>query len=237
MRMKLHKKMVDRMKAEGTMKQYMRLRRFFELYRDEKGEGFDPALHSRIAAAAFPPKDGSQPEFFNDPLFAEILSNWKNNKYPKPPDFDTYVSGATNFSKFKEEPSEELKAAAEEIKQSPKKVENLWHELVKQGSERKASPLEEVQWVYDNYPRELSQIDPASVPSSGAVGLLQYVKKDISNYGDFIRTGWFKLLPTKSELEYANRFKDSGQELNLLEEFERSLQLENESQVQTEDAA
>lgn len=227
----LHKKMVDRMKAEGTMKQYMRLRRFFEQHRDEKGEGFEPALISRIAGAALPPKDGSQPEFLNDPLFGEILSNWKNHKYPTPPDFDIYASGATNFSKFKEEPSEELKTAAADVAKAPKKVERDWMELVKGAGDRKATPLEEVQWAYDNYPRDLSQIDPATVPSSGAVGLLQYAKMD---YAGFLEKGWFKLLPSKSELEYASRFKDDGRDLGRVAEFMR---LENGPLSPTEEAA
>jgi hypothetical protein len=72
----------------------------------------------------------------------------------------------------------------------------------------------------------VKQIDPEDVPSTAALSILLWTQLSQSNFGDFLRTNHAKLLPSKQELEYQNRYQDTGQDLALLEEFERELEAE-----------
>jgi len=57
----------------------------------------------------------------------------------------------------------------------------------------------DTQWVYDNLPFRLSDVDLSTCPSSGAYALLQWAQLP-SNVADFYRI-WSKLLPTKQQHE------------------------------------
>ena len=71
--------------------------------------------------------------------------------------------------------------------------------------------------------RLLPSRDAKSAPNGGAVGLLAWVKISANNYGEFVRTLWTKLVPTKGHSESGPRFADDGRKtFPLLEEFEAS---------------
>lgn len=79
------------------------------------------------------------------------------------------------------------------------------------------------EWVFENAFSDAADIDVDSVPSRGAVGLLEWVQKGAANYSQFIATIWSKLLPTKGQLDAEARFADDGRvQLAMLDEFEAS---------------
>ena len=88
---------------------------------------------------------------------------------------------------------------------------------------KKAGVRAVAEWVFQNAFSEADEIAPDLVPSRGALGLLVWVQASPTNYSEFIRTIWAKLLPSKGQLESEARFNDDGREqLKLLEEFEAS---------------
>ena len=73
-----------------------------------------------------------------------------------------------------------------------------------------ASPRKVVEWVFDNL--LLDDLKPDDAPSPGAWALLQDLKKYPDLRKEFYRSIWSKLLPTKTELDAAERFSDDGRE-------------------------
>ena len=77
-----------------------------------------------------------------------------------------------------------------------------------------------------NYLVSVKNIVPDDVPSSGALSILSWVKLSSSNFGDFLRSNYTKIIPDKRELEHVARYKDTGQDLKLIEDFMRQLEAE-----------
>lgn len=223
----LQNKLVDRLKAEGKWRQYLALRSFL---RNRKA--VPEKLLSRAASWPFPPMDGSPPEYFAEPEWAEVEAKWRNGEYPKPPDFETYANGIINFSKFKEEPTTEAIEELENVKKVPKKWVNDWEGLAEQVAkvERSAAAnqVDVLNWVFDHCGLPVEAIDPADVPSVGAVRMLRHASSD-AGYRDFLGA-WIRLLPDRKTVEWESRFKDSGQDLGLLDEYEASLEQESQSE-------
>ena len=99
-----------------------------------------------------------------------------------------------------------------------------WGNLVeKMDLSKTCSTIHSVQWVYEQAILSPSQIDPASVPSKGALRMLMWVQASDSNYNEFIKSIWSKTIPSKTEIERAGRFSDDGRtQIALLDEFEGS---------------
>ncbi len=66
-------------------------------------------------------------------------------------------------------------------------------------------------------------IAPETVPSKAAVCKLSLVQESPANFAEFLRTFESKLLPDRKTVEYESRFKDRGQDLQLLDEEEEYL--------------
>ena len=62
----------------------------------------------------------------------------------------------------------------------------------------KKNLAKDTQWVYDNLPFDLADVDLPTCPSSGAYALLKWAR-DPENVGEFYKI-WAKLLPTKTQL-------------------------------------
>lgn len=73
-----------------------------------------------------------------------------------------------------------------------------------------ASPRKVVEWVFDNL--LVDGLKPDDAPSPGAWALLQDLKKYPDLRKEFYRSIWSKLLPTKTELDAAEKFSDDGRE-------------------------
>jgi hypothetical protein len=73
-----------------------------------------------------------------------------------------------------------------------------------------ASPRKVVEWVFDNL--LVDSLKPDDAPSPGAWALLQDLKQYPDLRKEFYRSIWSKLLPTKTELDAAEKFSDDGRE-------------------------
>lgn len=67
-----------------------------------------------------------------------------------------------------------------------------------------------IQWVFENLDVD---VEPASAPSAGAWSLLNSIRKDEQLRLEFYKGIWAKLLPTKQQLEAAERFTDDGRDV------------------------
>jgi hypothetical protein len=88
---------------------------------------------------------------------------------------------------------------------------------------KRASQVEEVQWVADNLAVE--DVSPDDAPSAKAWKLLEDVRALSSEERTKIFWGglWAKLLPSKAEMDEAARFEDDGREvLSNIEAIERA---------------
>lgn len=73
---------------------------------------------------------------------------------------------------------------------------------------KEANPLEIVQWVFDHI--DVDEATPDMAPSPGAWSLLVEVRANKSLKADFYKTIWAKTLPSRSQLEIQEAFKDDG---------------------------
>lgn len=183
----------------------------------------------KVAAFPFSPISGGPGEIKADPMYEAIAADWANGKYKDVPirGFVKFPSGMQNFDKIEGEPATELKEAVKKIKEAPQDWQKFWCAMAAKVGPKKSDVLEEVEWVMTHYLLDPNTIEIEDVPSSAAVGILSWVRMSPSNYAEFLRTYHSKLLPDRRQLEYANRFKDTGQDLALLEEFEESLRMED----------
>ena len=75
----------------------------------------------------------------------------------------------------------------------------------------------------------VGEISADSVPDSGAVSLLKWARGDP---GEFFKTYHSKLLPTRGQLDDAERIEDYGQELTgLLSFLRRAVQADGEAET------
>lgn len=225
----LRTELKKRLIAENRWSPYLSYREFL------KKRAVSDKLAWKVAAYLFPPLDGSPPEFNveSDPQYAEIVANHKNGKYPDPPPFKKLKGGVlTDFRNF-EEPIPEAAQIIEDVKAAPKKYESSWEAIAEQVEGRNADVLEVIQWVFDAAGLPLEKIDINTVPSSGALNLLKSCRE--GGFQEFLRNGWYKLVPDKRQLEYQSRFKDDGrQNFDLLDDFERSLDELDDADIDAE---
>lgn len=180
----------------------------------------------KIAAFAYAPISGGPGELKADPWFEEIAANWAREKYPKPPGFAKFPSGMTNFAKFEGEPSEEFKETAKRVKSAKTDWDNEWQELAAQVDESKqASEVDIIRWVFDHCDLKPDRIDPETVPCVGAVRLLRHANGGEGGYRDFL-SAWLRLMPDRKAIDYESKFRDDGRTLNLITDFEDSLEKE-----------
>lgn len=186
----------------------------------------------RIAAQKFPPLNGSPIEVESpagtvaivaqpaesvaaDELFLDGEA-WSRNESPADVTLEPITVKGTAGSGFKHE-------RAVEPTLVPAEGVTITALIAAIGSERHAGEREVAQWVFNNALVPLEALDPVSVPSLGALKLLQWVKTSGANYTEFVRSIWSKMLPNKSQLDLENRFNDDGRkQLQMLDEFERS---------------
>lgn len=104
--------------------------------------------------------------------------------------------------------------------------------LVNAAENRKANSYDEIQWTAAHLLVDWNQINPEAVPSTAAVGLLQWAKR---NMDEFFRTVYAKTVPSRTQLERAERFRDTGEDLT---EFIETIQaaLKHEQEQETDEA-
>ena len=76
---------------------------------------------------------------------------------------------------------------------------------------KSADRAEVVDWVARNVAVE--KVTLAGCPSSEAWGMLRWVRMSLINEGEFWKTLYKALLPSRTEIESADRFKDEGQHI------------------------
>jgi len=86
---------------------------------------------------------------------------------------------------------------------------------------RKAAKPVEMNWVQEHMVLPLADIDPASVPSAGAVALLRWAKEG-GGAADFFTSLFKSQLPSKKELDAQAAMVDDGREcVGLIEKLQR----------------
>ena len=88
-----------------------------------------------------------------------------------------------------------------------------WDALIAAAPKKPAGAAPVAQWVFDNIDVPANMIDRDTIPSTGAVGLLNWVRADEKNKGEFYKTIWSKTLPSKTEIDATSRFNDDGREV------------------------
>jgi hypothetical protein len=202
-RCKLKKSLNQRLKADGYWDPYNKLRDYL------KRNGVSENIAWKVAAFQFPPRSGATAEIVADDMYAEIAAGWANDAYPLP-DADSHAASTDNAVD-----NAGLKVPVGDTWKAD------WERLAAEVGSRSASELEEIRWVVANYLMPVQRIKPDDVPSSAALCILSWVQASSSNFGDFLRSNYVKIIPDKRDIEYQNRFQDTGQDLALIEEFER----------------
>ncbi len=177
----------------------------------------------KIAAVPFSPRNGGPGELKSDPFYEAIVANWANGKYIDPPEFAKFPSGMTNFSKLEGEPSAEFKEQVEKIRKVPGELRDRWRKVSSQVALENADLVKEVLWVVAHRYTEPEEIDTTTAPSKAAVAKLAAVQESTANFMEFLRTNESKLIPDRRMIEYEARFKDIGQDLQLLDDEEQYL--------------
>ena len=96
--------------------------------------------------------------------------------------------------------------------------------LILAAPEGNCSEREAAQFVFEYAACEPAEIPDSAVPSTGAVGLLKWLKSSPANCTAFYATIWPKLMPTKSQLDAEARYSDDGvRSLELLSQLESVL--------------
>jgi hypothetical protein len=191
-----------RLHTEGRYAEYVARREQLKL------EGAPEHLAWIYAAAQFPPMDGS-------PLEVRVpgpLGTGTENEN---------VTGAGESLPTAAELNGDIAAflAAADPRTEGDRAFDKLHARVAEN--RKASTVENLEWVYENAATSFDGLDPAGVPSRGALRLLKLVQSSDRQYGEFLLGLWSKIIPAKSSLDSERRFTDDGRKrLVLMEEFE-----------------
>ena len=98
-----------------------------------------------------------------------------------------------------------------------------WPRLAREiGTKRTADPAKVVAWVFNNAGTPPSMIDPAGVPSLGALRYLRLVQSSDTAYQKFLDNNWSKTMPDKREMEFQSRSQgDCSEQLELLRRFDQ----------------
>ena len=90
---------------------------------------------------------------------------------------------------------------------------------------KSASRAEVVDWVAQNV--ATGRVDVTTCPSSEAWGMLRWVRRSVMNEGDFWKTIYRALLPTKSEIDATARFQDDGRNVfHAIDQMQKRLMAE-----------
>jgi len=92
-----------------------------------------------------------------------------------------------------------------------------WRHLLDAAQGRQATERDEAKWAKDHLLVPWERIDPETVPSPGAVSLLEHGKQDRKH---FMQSIYAPLLKHSTEQEGKDRFEDDGREvLHLIEKI------------------
>jgi hypothetical protein len=188
---------VPRKKTRNKLRESKRLQKA-ELIRRGTLMEFDDLIEELKAKGATPGEARAE-------AIKEFLKGWN----PKPPTEVPPHREATKEEKkdireeaAKLERAHRKNAAAERAKQEvDKNIDVLF-------DGKRSTLTKDVRWVYENI--ELDEVNMEDCPSSGAYGLWQWARLP-QNKGDFYRSIWSKLLPSKAVI-------DSGQDPELADE-------------------
>jgi hypothetical protein len=206
-----------RLEDEGRWGEYLEYKTFL------KQNGI-PEAHAWIAAAIpFPPLDGSEPEILEQGgLYAEVAAKFNNGAYPAPPTLPKFPNGLTNFRAMPEATPEQ-KQFPEDVKTAHKKFASTFRDLAANLDPSVMAPdLEAVRWALNHRLVDVQQIAPDTIPSTGALSILELIQKDARSYTEILKQYLAKSLPSKDSSQ-GGQFEDDGRVLSLMEEFERSL--------------
>lgn len=164
-----------------------------------KKEGVSDRDAWKVAGVEFPPLDGSPLEF--------------------------EAQGGPQSAAPDRSVSESIKAYDQQHTQSAgarsPAIAGEFAELVTKIDRAKASSeLDIMRWVLKHLLVSPAEMDPEEVPGLAAISVLKWVKSSGANMSEFMRI-WAKIIPTKSELEVQDRFRDNGQrQFALLDQFD-----------------
>jgi hypothetical protein len=203
-----------------------------------KAEGVPDRLAWKIAGLQFPPLDGSPLEYDTTGLGEKVIA-MATEKLP-----------GTNPSVFEDSapqthgelhdipgqpgaddpmavhPPKPKTTYAHGVARAVAELTGAWRSLAQAVDPKKRANMREIaMWVFANALTPPEAIDPTEVPGTGAIRLLKFVQSSENNYKDFLMGFASKLLPSKGELDAAERFSDDGREIfSMLEDFEASLE-------------
>lgn len=216
----------QRLHREGRWEQFL-------LRREEiKRNGVSDREAWKVAGTEFPPLDGSPLEFEPPDSVATVAPSASKPR-KAPADFAMDGSGisAADLDDTSEPPApglsvrESIKAYHEQhVRDATARSPSLageFAELVSRMDKSKTpSELDVVRWVLHNLLVSPSEMDPEEVPGMAAISVLKWVKQSGANMSEFMRI-WAKIIPSKSELEVQDRFRDTGKrQFDLLDQFD-----------------
>lgn len=191
----------DRITQEKRQKEFRELREKLRV-----APGLPPTDAWRVAGSQYPPLDGSPMEY---PPTEDVLEWIRRLGINNP--WEEVVVAAVKMGDDLVEETRAKDAKRETPSQKILKAAATMEAMVALvGTERVANELDCARWAFDNMLVPWSKIDADLVPSIGALGLLDFAKK---NSAEFLRTIWVKLLPDRKGVEAAGKFLDDGREI------------------------
>lgn len=138
-------------------------------------------------------------------------------------------AAAAKFPRLDERQLEEINQERVQAEQKQatqnRQQEELLVQLVLLAADRDANERAVVSWVFENALVPLELLDPDSIPSKGALGLWRWVNITPTNYTEFVKTVWSKLLPSRTQTDSEGGPTDDGRDLfPLLDEFTREFE-------------
>jgi len=172
---------------------------FLEYRQRLRDQGYTPKEADSMATAKFLP-DGIRPTMVGIPQ-----SRPESQPDPRPDPQPVSDPGPDPESKAESEP--------EELPPPPPRAD-----LNKRGlrlsqfrGKKRGNSREIVEWIFDHI--DVVDVTPDMAPSPGAWSLLMRLRTSAELLREFYRTVWTKLLPSRTQIESEERFRDDGREI------------------------
>lgn len=129
--------------------------------------------------------------------------------------------------------AQQLAKNAQQQAKAKVKDDEVWEALAAAVDRKKRAPiLETAEWIYHNIGTPLPLIDPAEIPSAGALSHLRTLRENKAAYLEFLKTWMVKTIPDKKQMDFeAKRNLGSVKVLSNLDAFDEQFAAEHTAEA------